>query len=62
MKRPSVKRYERYEFEASPWVQNLTQRDLATLLGTTKDRLEALIRDKDMWVGRRLEVIAGKPR
>lgn len=62
MKRRNIQRYERYEFADSPWTQDLTQRDLANLLGSTKDRLEALIRDKDEWVGRRVEVIAGKRR
>ncbi|WP_234179999.1 reverse transcriptase family protein [Sphingopyxis sp. NFH-91] len=62
MKRRKVSRYERYAFEDSPWVQKLTQKELATLLGYTKDQLEALIRDKDKWIGRRAEVIAGKKR
>jgi hypothetical protein len=62
VKQPNAQRYERYEFDASPWTQNLTQRDLADLLLTTKDRLEGLIRDKDKWVGRRYEEIAGKRR
>ncbi len=62
MPRPRTARYERYAFEDSPWVQNLTQRDLAKLLGTTKDRLEALIRDKDKWISRRNEQIGGKQR
>lgn len=54
--------YERYEFAASPWRQNLTQRDLAKLLGFSKSQLEALIRDKDRWIDRRAEVIGGKQR
>jgi len=55
-------RYERYAFQDSPWVQDLTQRDLAELLGYTKTQLEALIRDKDKWVGRRTELIGSKMR
>lgn len=62
MKRPRAQRYERYAFDNSPWVQNLTQRDLAKLLGATKDQLERLVRDKDKWVRRRQEEIAGKQR
>ncbi len=34
-------RYERYAFQDSPWVQDLTQRDLAELLGYTKTQLGA---------------------
>ncbi|MCW2351103.1 reverse transcriptase family protein [Sphingobium sp. B12D2B] len=62
MKRRRNPPYERYLFEHSPWVQNLTQRDLANLLGFSKDQLEALIRDKNMWISRRNEMIGGKPR
>lgn len=43
-------------------MQDLTQRDLAELLGYTKTQLEALIRDKDKWVGRRTELIGSKMR
>lgn len=43
-------------------MQNLTQRELAELLGYTKTQLEALIRDKDKWVGRRTELIGSKMR
>jgi RNA-directed DNA polymerase len=55
-------RYERYEFQDSPWVQNLTQRDLAVLIGRTKTQLEALVRDKDKWVLRKAADINGKKR
>lgn len=55
-------RYERYAFEASPWVQNLTQRDLAHLLFTTKGRLETLINNKEKYVRRREERIGTKDR
>lgn len=58
----SSKRYERYAFEASPWVQNLTQRDLAKLLGTTKGRLETLIGEKDNYTTRRSQRIGSKDR
>lgn len=62
MKPRSPARYERYAFAASPWVQKLTQRELAALLGTTKDRLEALIENKERWVSRRPQIINGKSR
>lgn len=55
-------RYERYAFQDSPWAQDLTQRDLAALLGYTKTQLETLIRDKDKWVSRRTELIGSKMR
>lgn len=55
-------RYERYDFEASPWVQNLNQRQLAELLGWKKHRLEALIRDKDRYIRRTPKEISGKLR
>lgn len=62
MKRPNRPIYERYEFDASPWVKNLTQRDLATLLGTTKERLEKLIDEKEEYITRREQEIGGKLR
>lgn len=62
VKRHRAQRYERYDFQDSPWVQDLTQRELADLLGTTKDRLERLIGDKDRYVLRRVEEIGGKNR
>jgi RNA-directed DNA polymerase len=55
-------RYERYAFEASPWVQDLNQRDLAALLGTTKGRLETLIGEKDKYTHRRAVRIGSKDR
>lgn len=57
-----AQRYERYAFEASPWVQNLTQRDLAQLLGTTKGKLETLIGEKDKYTRRRPQRIGSKDR
>lgn len=62
MKRPKRARYERYPFVNSPWVQDLTQADLAALLGTTKDRLETLIDTKEHWIRRKPMEIAGKQR
>lgn len=62
MKRPRVQRYERYAFEASPWVQDLTQSDVADLLGTTKTRLETLVRNKEEWIRRQTKVIGHKER
>lgn len=52
MKRPKRQKYERYAFEDSPWIQNPTQQDFSKLLGWKKQRLEALIRDKDQYVKR----------
>jgi hypothetical protein len=43
-------------------VQNLTQRDLAKLLGTTKDRLEKLIFEREDYISRRPQEIGGKMR
>ena len=54
MQRSRLQRYERYEFSDSPWTQDLTQRDLATLLNTKKSQLEALVRDKELWTIRRI--------
>ena len=62
MKQPRRHRYERYKFENSPWVQNLTQCYLAELLGMTKTQLEAIIRDKDKWTRRETKSINGKQR
>jgi RNA-directed DNA polymerase len=62
VKRPKNPRYERYELDVSPWAQNPTQRDVAALLGMTRGQAEALIRDKELFVHRRPEVIAGKQR
>lgn len=62
MKQPREQRYERYAFEASPWCQNLTQSEVADLLGTTKTRLEALLRDKEKFVRREAKVIGLKER
>lgn len=62
MKRLKGKPYERYAFEDSPWVQDLTQRDLASLLGMTKDHLERLVETKDRWVKRFTQEIGGKQR
>lgn len=55
-------KYERYAFAVSPWVQNLTQRELAALLGWKKQQLEALIRDKNKYVKREPKLIGSKMR
>ncbi|MEZ5832508.1 MAG: hypothetical protein R3D05_15150, partial [Dongiaceae bacterium] len=62
MKRREKQKYERYTFEHSPWVQDLTQRDLAKLLGWKKQQLEALIRDKERYVKREAKQIGSKLR
>lgn len=62
MKQPRKQRHERYAFEASPWRQKLTQSEVADLLGTTKTRLEALVRDKEKFVRRETKMIGIKQR
>lgn len=62
MKRHRQQKFERYAFEASPWVQDLTQRDLAELLGWKKQQLEALIRDRERYVKREAKQIGTKLR
>ncbi|ARR53186.1 hypothetical protein HY78_06885 [Rhizorhabdus wittichii DC-6] len=54
--------YERYHFDQSPWVQDLTQRDLAALLGWKKQQLEALIRDKERFIKREAKLVGTKMR
>jgi RNA-directed DNA polymerase len=61
-KRHKNERYERFSFGVSPWVQKLTQRDLAELLGWKKHQLEALVRDKDKYVKRERKEIGSKTR
>jgi len=56
------RRYERYELEASLWAQNPGQRDIASLVGMTKDQLEAIVRDKERYIRRQTVEINGKPR
>ena len=55
-------KYERYALEDSPWSQDLTQRDLAELLGWKKQQLEALIRDKERYIKRDRRQIGTKMR
>lgn len=62
MSRRKLGRYERYEFDRSPWTQNLTQSDVAHLLGFTKTQLEALIRDKERYTRRETKLIGEKIR
>lgn len=62
MPQRSAQRYERYLFDASPWCQNMTQRDLADLLGIEKSTLESLIDHKDEWIRRRTVPINKKLR
>lgn len=62
MKRRSKERYERYGFEDSPWVQNLTQREFAALLGYKKQQLEAIVRDRDHYTKRETKQIGSKLR
>lgn len=62
MRQPKDRRYERYSLDASLWAQDPTQQDFASLLGMTKDQLEAIVRDKEQYVSRRTIVINGKTR
>lgn len=62
MTRRKIQRYERYCFEQSPWVQDLTQRDFSELLGWKKQQLEALVRDKDRYVKREVKQVGSKLR
>lgn len=62
MKRHKDRRYERYEIEASLWAQNPTQSDIASLVGMTKDQLEAIVRDKERYIRRNTVEINGKVR
>jgi hypothetical protein len=62
MQRRKAPKSERYIFEDSPWRQDLTQRDLADLLGCRKERLEALIEHKEEYVVRRTITIGQKLR
>ena len=56
------RRYERYELEASLWAQNPGQRDIASLVGMTKDQLEAIVRDKERYIRRQTVEINRKIR
>lgn len=56
------RRYERYELDASLWAQNPTQRDIASLVGMTKEQLEAVVRDKERYIRRQTVEINGKRR
>lgn len=62
MKRRRQQKYERYAFSDSPWTQDLTQRDLADLIGWKKHQLEALVRDKERYTKRKTERIGSKMR
>jgi RNA-directed DNA polymerase len=52
-------KYERYEIERSPLSQKPTQRDVATLLGETRDELRRLINYKEHFIVRR-QITTGK--
>lgn len=55
-------RFEVYDLSASPFSQRPTQRDVAKLLGETKDDLQRIINYKEQFVKRRTQVIGGKTR
>lgn len=54
-------RVERYEINQSPFAQQPTQRDVASLVGETRDDLRRLINYKDAFIVRR-QAIIGKKR
>lgn len=62
MKRRKQQKHERYPFSDSPWKQDLTQKDLAELIGWKKHQLEALVRDKERYTKRKTEQIGSKMR
>ncbi len=62
MKRRKQQKYERYPFSDSPWTQDLTQKELAELIGWKKHQLEALVRDKERYTRRKTEQIGSKMR
>jgi len=55
-------KYERYSLERSPFSQNPTQRDLANLLGMSRDELRRNASYKEQCIIRRIETINGKNR
>lgn len=57
--RKSSVRFERYEIERSPFSQKPTQRDVAKLLGESRDGLRRLIDEKESFIVRR-EAFVGK--
>jgi hypothetical protein len=61
-RQPKRRRRERYAFADSPWVQNLTQRDLAELLRFKKAQLELMVSFKEAWIIRRTATVGGKVR
>ncbi|UTW54825.1 reverse transcriptase family protein [Kordiimonas sp. SCSIO 12610] len=62
MRRRSKQKYERYEIDRSPFSQKPTQKDLATLLGMTRDELRRTLNYKDTCIVKRSEEINGKVR
>lgn len=61
-KRPSRRRYERYELARSPLAQRPTQRELAQLLGYTRDDLRRLANYREQFIVRRQETVGKKVR
>jgi len=63
MRRKKVRdRFERYELARSPFSQNPTQRDVAKLLGESRDDLRRLIDYKEQFVVRRKAIIGKKQK
>lgn len=54
--------YERYELERSPLAQKPTQKELAELLGETRDDLRRLAAYKEQFIVRRPQIIRNKAR
>ena len=59
MPRSAKRVHERYEIENSPLSQKPTQRDIAALLGETRDELRRLVNYKDQFIVRR-QITTGK--
>lgn len=61
-RKPRRDRFERYDVERSPFAQRPTQRDIAALLGETRDDLRRLVNYKEQFVVRRQEEIGKKKK
>lgn len=62
LKRKNRKKYERYDISRSPFSQKPTQRDLANILGMSRDELRRHANYKEQCIVRRTEEINGKVR
>lgn len=62
LRRKQPRRYERYDLERSPLAQRPTQRDLAQLVGLTRDDLRRLANYQEQFIVRREAKSRGKVR